>query len=510
MVLYHIISAYHMLCCIEHRLIYHPDEKAVLIVPNFFQHISVNTDFLKEKKIFDEIYEFPYNEIPHNLDSIDIDVERAYKNTVPYDISDFEHIYNAGIHFYFSVYLVNNNIPFAIFEDGAGILSQGSELANTMKLSNEVMFTKINSYNLFDASNKLIIKKYCNLSAQVPGFQEELAEDFNAINNLNLLSKEHIENIIEFYKAPSEIDVECDSILFLTQHFANQGKMLLEEQIYLYQLFVDYFTHNKQLIIKLHPSDLLFYDEIFKDSIVIKEKFPSELLPYIFKNKPNTIATISSTGIHALKSEFKECISFDFKYEETFKYTHRYYFALRILKYLDCNDFISMGTDNTLIENLKKLSDIDFANIKSNNSNKSIIIDDYSSSNEVFSIIESLGSDEVIIFINSNNEYIFYDINQKDIFEDMIPIIIKKTMINDTYYSDDFDDIIYVYTKSKEMKYKLMNYEATKELKNVGCKLEIDKINQDKIRIKVLEGMLEATEQRLLYYINKEKNEEDQ
>ena len=41
-------------------------------------------------------------------------------------------------------------------------------------------------------------------------------------------------------------------------------------------------------------------------------------------------------------------------------------------------------------------------------------------------------------------------------------------------------------------------------LKNTGIDVAISEFKGDKLKIKVLEGLLKATEQRLMYYINAE------
>ena len=45
-------------------------------------------------------------------------------------------------------------------------------------------------------------------------------------------------------------------------------------------MFVDYFLPGKNLVIKPHPDDLMYYSQIFPDAQIIREKFPSEFIPF--------------------------------------------------------------------------------------------------------------------------------------------------------------------------------------------------------------------------------------
>lgn len=54
------------------------------------------------------------------------------------------------------------------------------------------------------------------------------------------------------------------------------------------------------------------------------------------------------------------------------------------------------------------------------------------------------------------------------------------------------------------------NLNFNKKLDHTGIELSIENLTPEQERIKVLEGILEATEKRLLYYIKQvEKNESD-
>ena len=62
-------------------------------------------------------------------------------------------------------------------------------------------------------------------------------------------------------------------------------------------------------------------------------------------------------------------------------------------------------------------------------------------------------------------------------------------------------EMIYLYLKGE----RAYMYEIKRELPHVGMSVAAENFDGDKMQIKLLEGMLEATEKRLLYYIGREK-----
>ncbi len=48
----------------------------------------------------------------------------------------------------------------------------------------------------------------------------------------------------------------------------------------------------------------------------------------------------------------------------------------------------------------------------------------------------------------------------------------------------------------------IQELEFNKKLENTGLEISVKSLTAEQLRIKVLEGILKATEERLLYYIN--------
>ena len=60
------------------------------------------------------------------------------------------------------------------------------------------------------------------------------------------------------------------------------------------------------MLIKPHPDDILYYDSLFPEAEIIRERFPSELLPLAFRELPGTVCTVSSTGINLIRRNFQK------------------------------------------------------------------------------------------------------------------------------------------------------------------------------------------------------------
>lgn len=303
MVLYHAVSSYQLLEVILHRTVFHKKDKAILILPDFItqkypQYMQLETDHF-----FDEVYLFPYLHIPHRTEAeIRQDVSGCYKELVPYKITEFSNIYVAGAHFYFSLYLIEKQIPFFFFEDAAGMLSRSEDLHRGLRAKFPIHAEIAKKYGLYDGDNPYICGIICLKKAQTIDVSNPNYLDFSVETALERLTPHRRRRLIRFFLHRT-IHTHASAIL-LTQHFANLGLMNEAEQKQLYCDLSEQLLHGIRLIIKRHPDDTLDYQAIFPDAEVIHEIFPAELLPYVFRKKPQTIYTFNSTGCENLTDHF--------------------------------------------------------------------------------------------------------------------------------------------------------------------------------------------------------------
>lgn len=515
MILYHAISVYQILCCTAHRLENHPREKSILVLPDFIRTKFPYYRELAEEGLFDEVFLFPYTQIRHDPASVYDSVERAYEKTIPYAIDEFEHVVNAGMHFYFSLYLIRHNKEFEAFEDSAGVLSRGNALGESIRCSNEAFYRIIESHGLYTAENELITKCYCNFKAQQESFVHEKAVDFDLAEKLRRTDKEIIHKLLKVFRAPEGIGVRNPEALILTQHFSNLNQMEFEEQVLLYQIITDYFLEGERLIIKPHPDDITYYGKLFPEARIIREKFPSELLPFIFTEMPDKLVSVSSTGSHLIKDLFRERLLFSFAYEKSFPFTHRYYVALQLMKFLGIREFRAAGADENLLANLIRSGAMEDLRMSTGavedlrmrsvgldglrmRTGKACIVGDPEEKDQ-----EAPGADseEVRIFLNTDGSCWFLEQSRAEEWEYFLPVVIRKERLREEdHYDDPQEETIYIYTKNKEIRAMAERFTESKRLEHVGSLLRAEALTDERRQIKVLEGILEATEKRMLYY----------
>ncbi|MBM7567980.1 polysialyltransferase family glycosyltransferase [Paenibacillus sacheonensis] len=529
MVIYSAITTYHTLCCILHKLKSNADKEAVLYLSNI-NYYATNLEsgiklsgIFKEVILFDDAYILKEASAPKLEDGIKR-IKGAVEKSIEANMWDSE-IYIAGDHFPFGLYCISNNIEYNFFEDGAGIYTRSELLFDSVKSSNERLH-ELMVHLKVNGKNENVQMKYLNKNAQIDALliaDQENVVDFNADAILTSLSHAAIEQLMIIFSAKEMNITDAPKALILTQHFANLNMMSLREQEHLYALLADYFIREgNEVIIKPHPSDIQGrYSQVISGSYIIPGYFPSELIPYCVKNKYAIGVTVSSTAIFNLDQSIDDKIVFSKKTEKEFIHMHRYYAVSRIVELLDSDETCihTLGADDTQLFNFFKVNDaINNINIVSHNTiselelpeRKVIIIDKVSNSerkqhetaNEISRFLQSLTENDISIFINSEENNLFYDYGYEDIFNNMAHVIIQKELVNDAYKTDTEPENIFVYSKNKGFMNKLLNLNVERELKNNQTKIRISLVQpfDSSVEEKISKGILKSTIERLKLY----------
>ena len=256
-----------------------------------------------------------------------------YSQIVPYNINEFSKIYVAGVHFYFTLYLIEEKISFAAFEDAYGMLCKGDMLYRNLKKTFPVHADLAQQYGLFDMSSPYIDSVICATQPTNKFFNTKPVILFNLYNVFFSLPflKRHL--IIRFF-VKKKIHLQDNAVLILTQHFYNLGVMSKEQQLSVYTLICNNLFNNKKIYIKKHPDDNLQYDKLGKNITTIDSIFPSELLPIISNTKSLDLFTISSTGLSLIKNYFRSCTSLKEDFPTLYDESNEYDSILKILKIL--------------------------------------------------------------------------------------------------------------------------------------------------------------------------------
>ena len=514
MILYHVITTYHLLNALLLHLSFEKEE-GTLLIPSWFAQKFSHMDLLY--KVFNKIVTI---DIQYRFSHSKNETQNYFKSYVG-DIKGFSEIYVWGAQYSFGIMLAEQKIPFVFCEEGAGLLSRPSILENIDSELKKDYLDYIKNLGLFSGNIPYVNRVFCNQKAQIENFYtEKQVINFDVIKELGKLTCNKRQEIMNFFVGKEiKLSIPCNSVLFLTQHFANLKVLSFEEQVEIYQIVIDYFFPNQKIIFKTHPDDLMYYSRLFPEAQVIRDRFPSEFLPFIVQNTPSCIATISSTAIFNLRGNYSNIFELDGWYEKNFRMTHRYYVALIIARTLRQKVF-SINTNDILIKRLSKVIGVnvqqnDFYNIDTMRDPYVLLIDDIIIQNKksrerIRHILQNLHKDSCVFFLNSKEDFCWYDYGCRVLWEKIVPIILQKTVLpplkEDFYISTD-EETIYAYSLNKELLAMVKEKEIKKVLPHAGVEINTCTLTAEQERIKILEGILAATEKRLIYYIEKERSE---
>lgn len=305
MYLYHAVSMYQILEVILHKNKYHKNDKCILILPDFIVNKFPEYKKIEQLGIFDEVVLFPYLYIEHNRETLIYNLEQAYQKTMLYDIYDFSEIYIAGVHFYFSVYLIEKEIHFFCFEDAARMVFQTRRLYENIAYRFKAHAEIAREKGLIDLSSPFITGVYVNKKSKEIHKKQIV---FNVTKELFFGRTIRKKLLILF--AAKEVICPLGTKIVLTEQFYVMGKMSKEEQKEIYKQIIEKEIKEKDsyIIVKPHPDDEIDYRYISDRVVQIDRVCPAELLPYLLKGKPSEIISISSSSVNNLKKFYKVSI----------------------------------------------------------------------------------------------------------------------------------------------------------------------------------------------------------
>ena len=107
LVLYHAVSSYQLLEVMLHRMQVHPEDRAILLLPDFIVEKYPRYKKLRTMGFFHRVYLLPYLHIPHGQEAEIVQaITRHCRRILPYPLPAFSRVYVAGAHFYFSLCLI--------------------------------------------------------------------------------------------------------------------------------------------------------------------------------------------------------------------------------------------------------------------------------------------------------------------------------------------------------------------------------------------------------------------
>lgn len=509
MLLFSVISNYQLLLALTYLISKNQTKNTVLLIGIGLASNYPNYNKLKE--IFKDVIVFETGVQITNgkLDDYTIYFDNLLSQ-YGYNIKQFDNIYAAACHWRFGFYLIQKQIPFIFLEDGGGVLSRPEVLAQCDESYRPGKKELVYQHGLYTGNNMLIKNIICDFEKQTEDFEfNSKMIDFSLARSIMALKKEHKKYLVNFFIKSKKITFDSDSVIIFTEHFANLKLLSFEYQALVYQYLVDYFFENNKIIFKPHPEDIMYYNILFPNSIVIKEKFPAELLVAMEGIDFNLmLASISSTSVYNLSSIFKNIFTLDFTYrnKNVIDKTHKYYNIIRVLDYISkklnhtisyycynsydllLNQFNLVITKNKLVKETNIIAEADY-----------IIVDNISE-NIILNEVMQRYSDKNFIVI-SDELMVDYNCEPTDI------LTIDLVQIKDEdYYDYTGKQYIYFYDYRGELAVCL-DYKFSKTLEYCGTNMCVsfsDKLENDK---RILEAILEATNRRLELEVKKNKEQ---
>ena len=304
-VLYHAVSAYQLLEVCLHRRLFHREDRATLLLPDFI--VDKYPQWRRLRRFFQRVELFPYLSIPHGEEAaVAKGALSAWEGLSLPPLERFSKRYVAGAHFYFSLCLLEKGLPFSFFEDAAGALGQPERAAAILGRKYPGQAAIARRHGLFSGECPLIREVFCCGDAQpAPPCLPVPVWDFSVERALLALSPWERGRLRRFF-LPRRLRAGGAQGVLLTQQFAGLGLLSAGEQRALYRSLARGPLRGVPLLVKNHPDDPLDYAAIFPGAGALPGAFPAELLPYAFWGKrPRRVYAFDSSSLANLSAHFQ-------------------------------------------------------------------------------------------------------------------------------------------------------------------------------------------------------------
>lgn len=363
MILYHASTMYHLLCCIVHRLAYHADEHADLLLLEYIKPLN------KQKEFYDRLCKFGFfssvRYVPEqkiklkkgialdessstkDIEKVIDNISSAFEKWFDDDIKKYRKIYVASDQHSCGIFLIKNKINYNYMEDASGMLSEEGRYLSITK-SNNLTNHIISNYLGCAGRNEFVTEKLCDLKNQAPGFHDEKAVDFSIYDTLKNVIPNKVPVLLDFFGGKHEVIKSNRKIcLFLTQDLNTLKVKDPDLQELISTLLVDYICPDCKLVIKPHPKDRWQnYSRIFPDAVLLKREFPSELLPFTVEGNIDVALTASSTSVRGVSSFCNHAYYFTTEIETNHETIDDMYVLTEILKKLGIYQSVNFSNIN--------------------------------------------------------------------------------------------------------------------------------------------------------------------
>ena len=494
MILYHASTMYHLLCCIVHKLAYHPDDDAELLMLEYIKPDKNRKAFLKQ--VLDSGFFATARYVPEQkfklkkgnalddtsnekeIKAVIENISKAFESWFGEDITKFDEIYVASDQHSLGIYLTSKGIPYHYFEDASGMLSEQSRYISITK-SNNMTNHIINEYLGCMGRSSCVKSKLCDLRHQQKGFYDEKSEDFCIYDILKFKIPDKVHEIINFFgDIPHKIRGDKKICLYLTQDLNTLKIKDLDLQELMMTTLVDYMCGDEYvLVVKPHPKDRWQnYRRIFSDCILLEKSEPSELLPFVIDREVDMALTASSTSIRGVDKFAIHSYCFTTDIETNRERIDDMFVAALLLKELEVNNIGTIRNINEIqITNLLNRCKIIF-------DNGNVLIDGGMQRNDNLDVYNY----KLSILLNLGNIINF----NADIPTDGLYIITADFLPKGTSLMREKQLMIFTYTRDKEIQSRIEALIIRKQLKYTQADIAVRCKKADSESIEKLKAKL--------------------
>lgn len=282
MILY--CAAYSMgilLRCVVHRMRYHSDDYAVIVLPEYHKKIYPDFDF--KLLGFDEIYYLRYlEELGQREEVILENFEAVWNKAIGHEIDTFDEIIMCAYWHPVMCYLANRDIPFTLLEEATGAFRRPFlHQTEVEKSVGKDVYEWGMKYGLLDYRGESVINKIFANNPAGNEIQDSRLIHFYLPDELKKLDAYKLDIIKKFFSLQEFLDIDKKSnkyVLLLMTPYGNRDMISMEDDIEFVKCWLAYFAEGKHIIFKLHPGDLVNYNEFLPEANLIDESLPGELL----------------------------------------------------------------------------------------------------------------------------------------------------------------------------------------------------------------------------------------
>ncbi|MCL1997697.1 MAG: hypothetical protein FWG65_02910 [Turicibacter sp.] len=303
-----------------------------------------------------------------------------------------------------------------------------------------------------------------------------------------------------------------------TRNLARHMKSVLCDVLYtnskyamIYAMQVDYFAKEGiPVLYNPHPNGLSganTFDPLKLRGIRrMPEHMPIELLRWIPNVKIMQTFALKTSAVWKLADVIEKDMSLGMEFLKVFHCMDKLYVILKIIDRCNKNsNILYYGIPKKVMDTLESCSNDGEARTltplkfstsgkykkvwrKINKEGRTLIVNftlsEYVSAENKDMMLEMLKNcheNSLVFFVNALYEYAFVSLENEDLLKYVVPIVIKRTSIDDgETLGDTGDTVLYAFCKNEEIRNQLKNINLTKALKYLNVLLEVSPISAER------------------------------